>query len=90
MPLTTEQRESVEEVVLDLHFTAQKYIDTGKDVHRKLLEVNVQEAMELLEAIKENMKDDEKMYDYKMHMLMPFHIYELIKLREENTEEDDQ
>ena len=86
MPLTGEQREQIEECILDLHFTAQKYIDTEKDVHKKLLEVNVQEAIELLETLKENMKDDDKIYDYKMHMLMPFHIHELCKIRDEANE----
>lgn len=82
MPLNEDDRVKIEDTIMDLHFTANKYIETGKDVHRKLLEVNVQEAIELLEAIRDDIVDDEKVYDYKMHFLLPFQIYELLKIRE--------
>lgn len=85
MSLTDEHRVEIEECILDLHFTSQKYIDTGKDIHRKLLEINVQEAIELLESLADELKDDDKLYDYKMHMLMPFHIYELLQIRTDES-----
>lgn len=82
MPLSDEEREKVEETIMDLHFTSQKYIDGSKDIHKKLLEVNVQEAVDILKELQEEIKDDEKKFDYKMHMLLPFQVYELIKIRE--------
>lgn len=83
MALSEEQREQIEEAVLELHFAASKCIESGKDIHQKLLDVGVEEAIDLLESLKEELADDVKMYDYKMHFLMPFHIYELLKLRKE-------
>ena len=84
MPLNEKQRTAIEDTIVDLHFTAGKYIETQKDVHKKLMEVNIQEAMELLEALKDELKDDERLYDYKMHFFLPLQIYNLIKIREEN------
>lgn len=86
MPLSDEDRTRIEDTILDLHFTSNKFIDTGKDVHRKLLEVNVQEAIELLEQLRDSIVDDDKVYDYKMHLLLPFQIYELITIREKAEE----
>ena len=87
MPLTDKNRERMEDTIMDLHFTSQKYVETGKDTHKKLLEINVQEAIEILKELQDEMEDDEKKYDYKMHMLLPFQIYELIAIRE-NKEND--
>ena len=86
MPLSEENRVKVEDCIMDLHFTATKYIETGKDIHRKLLEVNISEAIELLEELKDSLKDDDKVYDYKMHFLLPFQIYELLKIRDKKDD----
>jgi hypothetical protein len=88
MPLSDKQRQAVEDSIMDLHFTAGKFVETSKDVHRKLLEVNVQEAMELLEVLKEEIRDDERLYDYKMHFFLPLQIYHLLKLRTEEKTND--
>lgn len=82
MPLNEKDRSKVEDTIMDLHFTSSKYVESGKDIHRKLLEVNIQEAIEVLSDVQEQLADDEKRFDYKMHMLLPFQIYELVKIRE--------
>ena len=89
MPLTPEQRTRVEDTIMDLHFTSQKFIESQKEIHRKLLIVNVQEALEILHDVEENMQDDPKKYDYKMHMLLPLQLYELMIMREENKNADE-
>ena len=86
MPLSEKQREDIEDTIMDLHFTSEKYVSSGKDIHRKLLEVNVQEAIDILKEIREDMVDDPKRYDYKMHLFLPFQLYELAIIRE--REED--
>lgn len=88
MPLSETQREKMEDTIMDLHFTSEKYVNGGKDIHKKLLEVNIQEAVEILKDLQQDMVDDEKKYDYKMHMLLPFQIYELIKIREKKENDD--
>ena len=85
--LTEEDRTKIEDTIMDLHFTVNKYLETSKDVHRKLMEVNIQEAIELLESIKKDIVDDPKVYDYKMHLLLPFQVYELLNIREKSNEE---
>ena len=89
MPLTEKNRERMEDTIMDLHFTSTKYVETGKDTHKKLLEINVQEAIEILKELQDEMQDDEKKYDYKMHMLLPFQIYELIAIREDKENDVD-
>lgn len=88
MPLTDEQRTRIEDTIMDLHFTSQKFIESGKELHTKLLTMNVREAIDVLEELREDLMDDPKKYDYKMHMLLPFQIYELIRIRKEQKEEE--
>ena len=88
MPLSDKNRERIEDTIMDLHFTSDKYVQTGKETHKKLLEINVQEAIEILKDLQDELQDDEKKYDYKMHMLLPFQIYELISIREEKEYND--
>jgi len=78
----------MEDTIMDLHFTSTKYVETGKDTHKKLLEINVQEAIEILKELQDELQDDEKKYDYKLHLLLPFQIYELICIREEQEYDD--
>ena len=88
MPLSDKNRERIEDTIMDLHFTSDKYVQTGKETHKKLLEINVQEAIEILKDLQDELQDDDKKYDYKMHMLLPFQIYELISIREEKDYND--
>lgn len=89
MPLSDKQRELVEDCIMDLHFTSQKCIENEKEMHRKLFELNIEDAVELLGEIAEDMQDDEKVHDYKIHLFLPFQVYELLQLRERASEEAD-
>ena len=82
MTLSDKQREQVEDTIEDLHFTSTKYLETDRDIHRKLLEVNIQEAIQVLKDVSDEIRDDPKRFDYKMHLLLPFQIYELMQMRE--------
>ena len=81
--LDPKERESIEDAIMDLHFAAQKYIESEKDIHRKLLELNIQDAIDTFATLKDKIKSDEMKSDYFIHMLVPFQIYELIKMRDE-------
>ena len=91
MSLDQEQRVDVEEAIFDAHFSAQKYLETGKDLHEKLLEVSVADAVELLATLTEAIADDPKAESYKMHLFVPLHLHNLLQLRKEqsgNVEEE--
>ena len=83
MPLAEKERALVEDSIMDLHFAAQKYVETEKDIHRKLLELNVQDALDIFKDLSEQIKDDEMRFDYKIHLFIPFHIWEMVTSREE-------
>lgn len=83
MALTEKERTLIEDVIMDLHFAAQKYVESEKDIHRKLLELNVQDAHDIFANLKEKMADDEMRFDYKIHLFVPFHIWELVNSREQ-------
>lgn len=84
--LTTKERELIEDVIVDIHFAAQKYVDNEKEVHKKLLELSIQDAIEVFTTLKEKIKKDEMKSDYFIHLLVPFQIYELIKMRDEQKD----
>lgn len=84
MPLNDEQREKLEDTIMHLQMASSKIIDSGKDVHRKVFEVEIEEAIELITLLKDDLKDDEKLSDYKLYLLIPFQMHELLKERELN------
>lgn len=86
MPLKQDQRQQLEDMIMDLHFTADRYIKSEKEIHERVLQVNVEEAIELLKSLSEDIEDDPKKYDYKLHLLIPFQIYELITNRQREQE----
>ena len=85
MPLSEKERTSVEDSIMDLHFAAQKYVESEKDIHRKLLELNIQDAMEIFTELSDKIADDEMKYDYKLHLFVPLHIWEMVTDREEKA-----
>lgn len=86
MSLKDEDRTVLEDAIMDAHLAADKFIQTGKEVHATLLEVNVNDALEYLEMMKENLTDDYKKENYKLHMLVPLQLLNMIK---ENSDESD-
>ena len=87
MPLSDKQREDLEDTIMDLHFTSEKYLQSEKEIHHKLLEMNVVEALELLQDLSKDIRDDPKRYDYKIHLFLPIQIYETSVLRSKNAKE---
>lgn len=86
MALNEKERILVEDVIMDLHFAAQKYVESEKDIHRKLLELNIQDALDIFESIKDKVADDEMRFDYKIHLFVPFHVWELVNSREQKED----
>lgn len=87
MGLNKQEREVLEGSIYDAHFAAAKYIESGKDIHKKLLEISVNEAIENLENLKEAVKEDQMVGNYKIHLFVPLQLLELIKMREGNESE---
>lgn len=81
MSLSKKDRETLEGSIFDAHFAAEKYLESGKDIHKKLLVMSVQEAIENLQILKEEIKKDEMVGNYKLHLLVPIQIVELLRVR---------
>ena len=87
MPLNRDEKESLENSIYDCHFASQKYIETGKDIHFKLLEVSVNEAVSNLQVLKEGLKDEEMAGNYKIHMMVPLQLLRLAQARNKKDQE---
>ena len=81
--LTTEEREQFEDLLFEAHFAAQKYLESGKTLHQKVLEVSVSDALNMMERLSEKIKDDEYSENYKLHLLVPLHLIKLLESRNE-------
>jgi len=88
MALDKKERELIEGSLYDAHFAASKFIESGKDIHKKLLEISVKEAVENLEILKEKIKKDDMVGNYKIHLLVPLQLLELINIRGGNESEE--
>lgn len=88
MALDKKEREILEGSIYDAHFAAAKFVESGKDIHKKLLEISVKDALENLEAVKEAVKEDQMVGNYKIHLLVPLQLLELLKQREENESKE--
>lgn len=87
MELDKKEREELEGSIYDAHFAASKFIESGKDIHKKLLEISVNEAIENLEILKDKIKEDDMVGNYKIHLLVPLQLLKLINIRENNVNE---
>lgn len=76
--LESDDRETLEEAILDAHMACEKYLASGREIHRKILEVTVEDAIAALSMYAEFLKDDPKSENYKMHMLVPMQTLELL------------
>ena len=79
--MTPEERISLEEAIMDAHLAADKYLGSGKEVHIKLLELSVADAMEYVELLSDKLRNDPKSENYKLHMLIPLQLSMLIEER---------
>jgi len=77
--LTTEERTTLEDSIMDAHMAADKFINSGKDVHHKLLELTVTDALEYIIKYKKKLKKDSKTENYKLHMMVPLQLHLMIE-----------
>ena len=89
MPLSDDDRKYIEDIIQDLHFTSMKWVETEKDTHKTLFQMNIEEVIDFLERKASDIADDPQVYNYKLHVLIALQLYELIKIIEENEEEND-
>lgn len=78
--LTTDEREQLEDSIMDAHLAADKYLESGKEVHRKLLEVSVTDALEYIELLSAKLKEDPKKDNYKLHLMVPLQLVIMLEL----------
>ena len=81
--ITEEDRVSIEDAIEDATAAAERFLKTQKDLHKKLLEVTVDDALSALSLYKEALKNDPKKETYKIHMLVPVQVLELLKEEDE-------
>ena len=87
MSLNKEEKETLENSIYDCHFAAQKFLESGKDIHFKLLEVSVNEALSSLQILKDGIKDDPMVGNYKVHLLVPLQLLRLAESRNKKDQE---
>ena len=75
-------RQVVEEIIDDVQVCAERYLASPKDIYKKMLEVSVEEALELLKSMQSELQGDEMAEAYRLNLFVPIQLVELIKLRE--------
>ena len=71
-----------EDAIEDATAAAERFLKSQKDLHRKLLEVTVDDALSALSLYKDYLKDDPKKETYKIHMLVPVQVLQMLKENE--------
>ena len=82
--LTRDEREQLEDSIMDAHLAAEKFLETGKDVHRKLLEVSVTDALEYVELLASKLKEDPRKDNYKLHLMVPLQLVIMLEMDNAN------
>ena len=86
MALSQEEKDIIEDVIDEVQFCTEKYLETEKDIHLKMFEVSINEALEYFEDVKESFKDDEDLImKYRLHMFAPVQLLKLIELKNEEA-----
>lgn len=83
--LSTEERIVLEDSIMDAHMAADKLLTSGKEVHHKMLNLTVTDAIEYINKYKDKLVEDPKAENYKLHMLVPLQLH--LMLQEEKNEE---
>lgn len=81
--ITPEERDELEELLFEAHFSTQKYLESGKSVHRKVLEMSVSDALSTFTKLSRKIKDDEYSENYKLHLFVPLHLVKLLEERDD-------
>ena len=85
--LTMEERNSLEEAIMDAHVAADKVLSSGKEVHHRLLDLTVTDALEYITKYKKKLKNDPKIENYKLHMLVPLQLHLMLEKEVKDGEE---
>ena len=56
--LTVDERISLEDSIMDAHMAADKFLTSGREVHVRLLELSVSDALEYIQKYKNKLTDD--------------------------------
>lgn len=83
--LTSEERILIEDSIMDAHMAADKLLSSGKEVHHKMLNLTVTDAIDYIQKYKDKLKEDPKVENYKLHMLVPLQLH--LMLQEKKNEE---
>tara|TARA_R110000772_G_scaffold148811_3_gene259427 strand:- start:7263 stop:7541 length:279 start_codon:yes stop_codon:yes gene_type:complete len=77
--LTVDERMSLEDSIMDAHMAADKFLTSGREVHVRLLELSVSDALEYIQKYKNKLTDDPKSENYKLHMMIPLQLHLMIE-----------
>ena len=83
MPLSETKREEIEEALYGAHLAADQYLNKPRQMSEKLLQMSVFEALNLLESLKDELTDDPRLDNYKLHIFVPLQLHQLIEMRKE-------
>ena len=86
MTISDDDREGIEEAIFAAHMAADQVINTNRVMYEKILDISVSEALYILKSFKEELQDDEKFENYKLHLFVPLQLHKLIELRSEKKE----
>jgi len=81
MSLAPEDREILEDMIFDAQVSAEKYLETKKNIHERLLEMSLNDSMGFLREVREDLHDDPMTPMYKLHMLVPLQTMKLIEIK---------
>tara|TARA_R110002153_G_scaffold29711_13_gene91212 strand:+ start:27379 stop:27660 length:282 start_codon:yes stop_codon:yes gene_type:complete len=84
--LTSDERLSLEESIMDAHMAADKLLSSGKEVHHRLLDLTVKDALEYITKYKKKLKNDKKAENYKLHMLVPLQLHLMLDQDKDNKD----
>jgi len=80
MALDEAERMIFEDVIFECQYACEKYLTTGKEAHAKMLVSAVDQSMEMMEELQKQLADDTECDKYKLHMLVPVQVVELLKM----------
>lgn len=89
MKLSEDIRDEIEESLFAAHLSADQYLNRQRPSYEKMLKISVHEAITLLEKYKDELGDDPRLENYKLHLFVPLQIHQLIEMRkgQENVEQ---
>lgn len=83
MTVDNDDRIIIEDIIFDIQESTEKYLDSQKALHEKMLVASVQEGIEILNTIKDSFEDDDMKESYRMNLFVPLQLAKLIEIRKE-------